>query len=115
MDPTNEEALVTAPMCSCWSIANPVLTALPMEPWDLSPIPPLTMSDMGPLKARWEEVIAETESRNVACLPVVVNRGVLKSKKKAFVMPTETNVQGDAVCFMVKTWAIHKTTVLNNG
>ena len=34
-----------------------------------------------------------------------------------FVTPTETNVHGDAVCFVVKTWAEHKTTktVLNNG
>ena len=32
-------------------------------------------------------------------------------------MPTETNIHGDALCFMVKTWARHKTTetVLNNG
>ena len=31
--------------------------------------------------------------------------------------PTETNVHGDALCFMVKTWARHKTTEesLNNG
>ena len=34
-----------------------------------------------------------------------------------FVTPTETKVHGDAFCFMVKTWATHKTTetVLNNG
>ena len=33
-----------------------------------------------------------------------------------FVTPTEMNVHGDALCFMVKTWARHKTTetVLNN-
>ena len=32
-------------------------------------------------------------------------------------MPTETDVHGDALCFMVKTWARHKTTetVMNNG
>ena len=32
-------------------------------------------------------------------------------------MPTETNVQGDALCFMVETWATHNTTatVLTNG
>ena len=37
--------------------------------------------------------------------------------KKRFVTPTETNVHTDALCFMVKTWARHKTTetVLNNG
>ena len=30
-------------------------------------------------------------------------------------MPTETNVHGDALCFVVKTWTRHKTTerVLN--
>jgi len=38
-------------------------------------------------------------------------------EKKGSVMPTETNNHGDALCFMVKTWARHKTTetVLNNG
>ena len=37
-------------------------------------------------------------------------------KKERFVA-TETNGHGDALCFMVKTWAQHKTTetVLNNG
>ena len=32
-------------------------------------------------------------------------------------MPTEMNVHGDALCFMVKTWARHKRTeaLLNNG
>ena len=32
-------------------------------------------------------------------------------------MPTETNVDGDALSFMVKTWAKRKTTetVVNNG
>ena len=37
-------------------------------------------------------------------------------KEKGFVTPTETNVHGDALCFMGKTWARHKTTeaVLNN-
>ena len=31
--------------------------------------------------------------------------------------PKEPNVHGDALCFMVKTWARHKTTepLLNNG
>ena len=35
----------------------------------------------------------------------------------AFLTPTETNGHGDALCFMVKAWARHKTTetVLNNG
>ena len=28
---------------------------------------------------------------------------------KGVVTPTETNVHGDALCFMLKTWAIHKT------
>ena len=34
-----------------------------------------------------------------------------------FVVPTEMNVDGDALCFMIKTWTIHKTTetVLNNA
>ena len=38
-------------------------------------------------------------------------------KKEGIVTPTETNVHGDALCFIVKTWARHKTTetVLNNG
>ena len=52
------------------------------------------------------------------CLSLCSGRGVLKSEKKiAFIMQTETNVDGDALCFVVKTWARHKTTekVLNNG
>ena len=34
-----------------------------------------------------------------------------------FVTSTQTNVHGDALCFMVKTWGRHKTTetVLNGG
>ena len=38
-------------------------------------------------------------------------------KRKAFVASTETNLHADALCFMVKTWTIHKTieTVSNNG
>ena len=38
-------------------------------------------------------------------------------KKKRVVTPTETNVHGEALCFMVKTWARHMTTetLLNNG
>ena len=45
------------------------------------------------------------------------SRAVLKEKKGGFVTPTETNVHGDALRFMGKTWARHKTTetVLNNG
>ena len=37
--------------------------------------------------------------------------------RKEFVTPTETKLHGDALCFMVKTWARHKTTetVLNSG
>ena len=37
--------------------------------------------------------------------------------KAAFVTPTETNVHGDALCYMAKTRARHKTTEtgLNNG
>ena len=44
-------------------------------------------------------------------------RAVPKKKKQAFVPATETNVHGGALCFMVKTWARHKTTekVLNDG
>ena len=40
-----------------------------------------------------------------------------KKKRKEFVTPTETNLHGDARCFMVKTWARHSTTetVLNSG
>ena len=40
-----------------------------------------------------------------------------KKKKKGFVTPTETNLHGDALCFMGKTWARHKTTEapLSNG
>ena len=36
---------------------------------------------------------------------------------RGFVTPTKTNVHGDAICFVVKTWARHITTetVLNNG
>ena len=38
-------------------------------------------------------------------------------RAEGFVTPSETNVHGDALCFMVKTWARHKTTetVLKNG
>ena len=42
------------------------------------------------------------------------SRATLKGEKKGFVMPTETNVHGDALCFMVKTWATTETA-LNNG
>ena len=45
-------------------------------------------------------------------------RAVLKeNKRKGFATPTETNVRGDALRVMVKTWARNKTTetVLNNG
>ena len=44
-------------------------------------------------------------------------RAVLKGKERGFVTQTETNAHGDALCFMVKTWAIHKATetALNNG
>ena len=48
------------------------------------------------------------------------NRGAVlqeKAKGKRFVTPTATNVHGDALYFMVKTWAKHKTreAALNNG
>ena len=44
-------------------------------------------------------------------------QGCSEGGGKGFVTPTEKNVHGDALCFMVKTWARHKTigTVLNNG
>ena len=47
---------------------------------------------------------------------LVVSRAVLQGEKR-FAAPTETNLHGDALCFMVKTWARHKTAeaVLNNG
>ena len=32
-----------------------------------------------------------------------------KKKRKGSATPTETNVHGDAPCFMVKTWIRHKT------
>ena len=40
-----------------------------------------------------------------------------QKKKEASVTPTQTNAHGEALCFMVKTWARDKTTkpVLNNG
>ena len=40
-----------------------------------------------------------------------------KKQRKGFAMPTGTTVHGDALCFMVKTWAPHRTTeaVLNSG
>ena len=52
-----------------------------------------------------------------AALQALQGRAVLKGGKKRFVTPTETNVHGDGLCFMVKTWAGHKTTEasLNNG
>ena len=39
------------------------------------------------------------------------------NEQKGVVTPTETNVHGDALCLVVKTWARHKTTegVLSNG
>ena len=46
------------------------------------------------------------------------SRAVLKGGiNKGNVSSTEMDVHGDALCFMVKTWAGHKTTetVLNNG
>ena len=38
-------------------------------------------------------------------------------RKKGFAAPKQTRVHGDALCFMVETWARHKTRegVLNNG
>ena len=39
-----------------------------------------------------------------------VHKGKENENEKEFVMPTETNVHGEALCFMVNTWAIHKTT-----
>ena len=51
----------------------------------------------------------------VNALPV--GQGGPYRKKKRFATPTEASVHGDALCFMVKTWAGHKTTetVVNNG
>ena len=43
-----------------------------------------------------------------------MGRAVLKGEKGGFVTPTETNVDGDALCFVSKIWARHKTG-LNNG
>ena len=34
-----------------------------------------------------------------------ISGAVLKAKKRGFVTPTETNVHGDALCFMIKPWA----------
>ena len=44
-----------------------------------------------------------------------VHRAVLKRGGRGFGTPTETNVHGEALCFMGKTWERHKTTeiVLN--
>ena len=64
-------------------------------------------------------------ARGVARPRTVMKRGprgngsaVLKQgEKRGFVTPTEPNVHGDALCFIVKTWARHKTseTALNTG
>ena len=35
-------------------------------------------------------------------------RAVLNGEKREFVPPTETNIHGYALCFMVKKWARHK-------
>ena len=47
------------------------------------------------------------------------NQGLSFREKRGggFVTLTERNIGGDALCFMVKTWARHKTTetVFNNG
>ena len=43
-------------------------------------------------------------------------RAIVKEKKGgggAKVTPTETNVHGDALCFMVRAWARHKTREIN--
>ena len=47
----------------------------------------------------------------------VVVPGLSLRGKKGFVTPTETDVHGGALCFMVKTWVRHNATetVLNNG
>ena len=51
------------------------------------------------------------------CVGVRGVKAGLSLKKKGLVTPTETKFHGDALCFMVKTWARHKTTeaLLNNG
>ena len=49
---------------------------------------------------------------------ILPHGAVLKGKSgRGFVTPTETNLRGDALYFMVKTWAMRKTTeaLLNNG
>ena len=54
----------------------------------------------------------------VPCSSTVATcRALSLGGKGGFVTPTENNVHGDALCFMVKTWATHKTTetALNNG
>ena len=75
-------------------------------------------------KVQWTSIIAcgRTLSLVQRCSHFPIHllkssfRAVVKKKKKAFVTPPETNVHGDALCFMVKTWARYKTTetVLNN-
>ena len=41
----------------------------------------------------------------------------LRGGERGFVAPTESNIHGHALCFVVKTWARHNTTeaLLNNG
>ena len=44
-------------------------------------------------------------------------RSLRGKERKGFTTPTETNVHRDALCFLVKTWARHKTTetIMNSG
>ena len=49
--------------------------------------------------------------------PTAVGTGLPLREKRGFVTPTETNLHGGALCFMVQTGKRHKTTeaLLNNG
>ena len=54
---------------------------------------------------------------SVTAIPPRLSLGGGGGEEGGLVTPTETNVHRDALCFMAKTWARHKTTetVLNNG
>ena len=56
--------------------------------------------------------IVRTGSRIQSVCPMPRKKGVavLKGEIKGFPTPTETNLHGDALCFMVETWTRQKTT-----
>ena len=75
------------------------------------PPPSLAVSYAGPLHCVHPPTTTPSPNPREGGVP-----GLSLRRKKTFVTLTETNVHGDALCFMVKTWT-HTTTeaLLNNG